>query len=59
MNPLKLMAFAYEARSGNEDRDPIIVEALGDGSFRIEDGRHRAVACLIAGRRDVLAQLTR
>jgi hypothetical protein len=57
MNVLELMAYAYEAKATTEDQDPIEVEALPDGSFRLTDGRHRALACLIAGRPDVLAVL--
>lgn len=55
MNPLVLMAMAYRLRSTTEDLDPIEVTADGDG-WRIHDGRHRAVAALIAGRPDVLAE---
>jgi ParB-like chromosome segregation protein Spo0J len=51
------MAYAYEAKATTDDQDPIEVEALPDGSFRLTDGRHRALACLIAGRPDVLAVL--
>lgn len=55
MNFLLLGHFAYQLRATTEDLDPITVERLADGSFRITDGRHRAVAALIAGRPDVPA----
>jgi hypothetical protein len=54
MNPLVLMHFAYLYRATTGDLDPIVVRAEG-GRWRISDGRHRAVASLIAGRPDVLA----
>lgn len=55
MNYLKLGHYAYHLRATTEDLDPIEVEPVGDGSFRITDGRHRALAALIAGRPHVLA----
>jgi len=55
MNPLVLMAMTYRMRSTTEDLEPIEVTRDGDG-WRIHDGRHRAVAALVAGRPDVLAQ---
>lgn len=53
MNYLKLGHYAYRLRATNEDLAPITVAPVGDGSFRITDGRHRAIAALIAGRPDV------
>lgn len=53
MNVLVLMSLAYLLKSTTEDPEPVIVEAEDNG-FRISDGRHRAVAALIAGRPDVL-----
>lgn len=55
MNFLQLAAFAYQLRATTEDLEPITVEPLGDGTYQITDGRHRAIAALIAGRPDVLA----
>jgi hypothetical protein len=55
MNYLLLGHFAYTLRATNKDLDPITVQAVGDGSYRITDGRHRAIAALIAGRPHVLA----
>jgi hypothetical protein len=54
MNPLVLMSLAYLLKSTTEDPAPILVARETDG-FRVTDGRHRAVAALIAGRSDVLA----
>lgn len=55
MNYLKLGHLAYTLRSTNTDPEPIQVQPLTDGTYRITDGRHRAIAALIAGRPDVLA----
>lgn len=55
MNPLVLMSLAYTLRSSGEDPDPIVVRAEGP-FFRVIDGRHRAIAAIIAGRPDVLAR---
>lgn len=54
MNALLLLHLAYEPRATTVDHDPIVVE-VEPGGFRVTDGRHRAVAALIAGRPDVLA----
>jgi hypothetical protein len=55
MNPLVLMSMAYHLKAGTEDLDPIAVTKELDGAWRIHDGRHRALAAMIAGRPDVLA----
>lgn len=55
MNFLQLGHFAYLLRATNEDLDPVTVEALPDGTYRLTDGRHRAIAALIAGRPHVSA----
>lgn len=54
MNPLVLMSLAYMLRSSVEDPAPIVVRRVGE-FYRILDGRHRAMAAMIAGRSDVLA----
>lgn len=54
-NYLEIGFFAYQLRGSGWDPDPILVEDLGDGTYRIVDGRHRAIAAIIAGRPDVLA----
>jgi hypothetical protein len=54
MNVLVLMSLAYMLRSTAEDPEPVQVTRDGDG-WRVHDGRHRAVAALIAGRPDVLS----
>lgn len=54
MNPLVLMSLTYRLRSSYEDPEPIVVKREGD-NYRVMDGRHRAMAAIIAGRPDVLA----
>src|SRR5215207_5679918 len=49
MNPFVLMSLAYLYRSSNEDAEPILVEYAANGLYEIKDGRHRAVASMIAG----------
>lgn len=56
MNPFVLMSLAYFYRSGNEHADPIRVTPTG-AFYRISDGRHRAVASMIAGRKTILAEI--
>lgn len=55
MNPYVTMSLAYELRSTTNDPDPVEVTVCPDGTWRIVDGRHRAVAAMMAGRPDVLA----
>lgn len=50
------MSLTYMLRSNVNDPEPIVVKQEGE-NFRIMDGRHRAVAAMIAGRPDVLAVL--
>jgi hypothetical protein len=57
MNYLKIGFYVYELRATTKDHEPIAVRPCGDGSYRITDGRHRAISALVAGRRDVLATL--
>jgi hypothetical protein len=59
MNYLELASLAYRLRATTEEVEPIRVQALADGTYRIEDGRHRVVAHLIAGRPDVPAVVSR
>jgi hypothetical protein len=54
MNYLVVASLTYFYRGGNEDADPITVRAEG-AYWRIVDGRHRAVASMMAGRKTVLA----
>lgn len=56
MNPLVLMSLTYMLRSTDQDPDPITVTVDGD-NYRVQDGRHRAMAAIIAGRPDVLANI--
>jgi hypothetical protein len=55
MNPMVLMHFAYYMRASTIDLEPIQV-TREFGGWRIHDGRHRALAAMIAGRPDVLAE---
>lgn len=55
LNFLLLAHFAYELKATTEDLDPIVVTKDLGGAWRIHDGRHRAIAAMIAGRPDVLA----
>lgn len=48
------LGFVKMLRTTNEDWDPILVRREGE-FWRIIDGRHRFVASLIAGRKDILA----
>jgi hypothetical protein len=57
MNPFVLLSLAYLYRTSNEDVAPILVYQQGD-LYWITDGRHRAVASMIAGRKTVLATVT-
>ena len=56
MNPFVLMSLAHFYRAGNEHTVPITVTREGS-FFRISDGRHRAVASMIAGRKVVRAEI--
>jgi len=56
MNPFVLMSLAYLMLSTSEDPDPVEVTREPDGNWRVHDGRHRVVAAMLAGRRDVLCR---
>jgi hypothetical protein len=56
MNPFLLMSLAYFYRSGNEHAAPIQVSPVAS-FYRISDGRHRAAAAMIAGRKVILAEI--
>lgn len=58
LNPFVLMSLAYHYRAGNEHVEPIRVTCEGQ-FWRISDGRHRAMASMIAGRKTVLAFIER
>jgi hypothetical protein len=55
MNPLVLMSLTYRLKATREDPAPVLVQRDGDG-WRVTDGRHRALAAMVAGRPDVLVQ---
>jgi hypothetical protein len=57
MSPFVLLSLAHLFRTTTEDADPITVTALDGGLYRVDDGRHRYFASVIAGRPDVLATL--
>jgi hypothetical protein len=50
-----LVILSQRMRKTNVDFDPIIVRAEGD-LFTLTDGRHRVVAAMMAGRKDILAR---
>lgn len=53
-NYLVIASLTYLYRGSNEHAEPIWVTPEGD-YWRIKDGRHRAMATMIAGRKEVLA----
>jgi hypothetical protein len=55
MNFLKLGHMTYVMRATTEHFDPIEVSEIGDGFYRITDGRHRFISALIAGRPSIQA----
>lgn len=57
MNVLVLFSLAHLYRSSNEHVEPITIRPVTDDIYRISDGRHRALASLIAGRKTVEARI--
>jgi hypothetical protein len=57
MDVLTLLSLAALLRKTTEDPEPVSVQRE-QSHWRITDGRHRAIAALIAGRTDVLAEET-
>ena len=57
MDVLTLFSLAALLHKTTEDPEPVSVQRE-QSHWRITDGRHRAIAALIAGRPDVLAQET-
>lgn len=55
MNALSIMYFAFRYRGTNEDMDPVRLIKLRNGLYRLDDGRHRIIGSLIAGRTTILA----
>lgn len=55
MDPCVVMGLVPKLRKTSEDHEPITVKRLCCGNWRIEDGRHRYFASVIAGRPDILA----
>lgn len=56
VNPYVLMSLTYLFRSTNEDVEPIEVTLETDTIYRIKDGRHRAMAAMMAGRKYISAR---
>jgi hypothetical protein len=50
-------SLAHMYRSTSDDAPPVEVCDLGNGFWRVLDGRHRYLASVIAGRPDLLAEL--
>jgi hypothetical protein len=50
-----LFSLARMYRSTSDDAPPAAVRDLGNGYWRVLDGRHRFLASVIAGRPDLLA----
>jgi uncharacterized ParB-like nuclease family protein len=48
-------SLAHMYRSTSGDAPPVEVRDLGNGYWRVLDGRHRYLASVIAGRPDLLA----
>jgi hypothetical protein len=57
MNPFVLMGMVPLLKETTEDHKPILISHLGKDMFQIQDGRHRYVASIIAGRTDILCKL--
>ena len=55
-NPLVVMSLAYAMRSTHFDPEPVLVRREGK-YYRIEDGRHRFMASVIAGRHNLLCKI--
>lgn len=53
MNVMVLVSLAYMLRTSRRDPEPVLLAPEG-ALWRIEDGRHRFMAAVIAGRPDVL-----
>lgn len=57
MNVLVVNSLIYLFKGTNEDVQPITIRREGESFYRIVDGRHRAVASMMAGRKTVLAEM--
>lgn len=55
MSPYVVLGLVPLYRNSNEHTTPIEVAREPSGYFRIVDGRHRAVASMMAGRKYVMA----
>jgi hypothetical protein len=57
MNSESLLALVQRMRTTSDDPEPVLVTRSGD-HWRLEDGRHRFLAAVIAGRPDILATIS-
>lgn len=59
LSPYTLLGMVPLLRNTTLDHAPILVDArcTGCGSWRVQDGRHRFVGSVMAGRHDILAKL--
>lgn len=57
MNPLVVMSLCHMYRSTNDHAKPIKVKPEIWGYYSITDGRHRAVAAMMAGRKTIWAKV--
>ena len=56
MNSVVALVFGHRYRTTTEENEPIEIRPVdGTRFYRIADGRHRFVGCLLAGRRHVVA----
>lgn len=56
-NILVIASLVLMYRSSTEDAPPVEVRDLGNGFWRVLDGRHRFMSSVIAGRHDLLCEL--
>lgn len=56
-NILVIASLVLMYRSSSEDAPPAEVRDLGNGFWRVMDGRHRFMASVIAGRPDLLCEV--
>lgn len=56
-NILVIASLVLMYRSSTEDAPPVEVRDLGNGFWRVLDGRHRFMSSVIAGRHDILCEL--
>lgn len=55
MNPYVVMSLAYMYSATNEDAEPVVLRYDCEGRYTLTDGRHRVVAAMMVGRKNILA----